>query len=128
MSRYNPNKIYKDKARAKCMGVCAGLADYFGVRVKFVRLVVILAAIFTGFWPVVIAYVTLGCILDNKPQEIIDDPEEEKFWQDVRTKPDYTVVDMKERFRDMEKRTQNLEAYVTSKRFHLDRQLRALED
>ncbi|GEQ97232.1 hypothetical protein JCM17844_08690 [Iodidimonas gelatinilytica] len=32
MKRFSPNKLYKDPANGKIMGVCAGLADYTGIK------------------------------------------------------------------------------------------------
>ncbi len=127
MTRFNPNRLYKDPRNGRWCGVCAGIADYFDVRPGVVRLLTVIAAIMTGVWPVFCAYFLLCFILDRKPEEMYDDPEEDQFWRDVRTKPDYTAVDLTKRFRDVEQRTQKLEAYVTSKRFNLDRELRDLE-
>ena len=39
-------KLYRDKQNAKLMGVCAGIADYTGVEVKWVRLGFIFAPSF----------------------------------------------------------------------------------
>lgn len=128
MTRFNPNKLYKDPQNGRWCGVCAGVADYFDVRPGVVRLITILGAVITGFWPVLIAYFFLCFILDRKPEHLYEKPEEDQFWRDVRTKPDYTAVDMGRRFRDIEQRTQKMEAYMTSKRFRLDRELASLED
>lgn len=128
MTRYNPNRLYKDPRHGRCMGVCAGMADYFDVRPGVMRLLTIVGALMTGIWPVAIAYVFLGFYLDRKPKELYERPEEDAFWRQARNRPDYTAVDLRRRFRDIEQRTRNLEAYVTSKRFRLDRELKSLED
>lgn len=128
MTRFNPNRLYKDPRNGRWCGVCAGIGDYFDVRPGVIRLLTIIGAVLTSVLPVLCAYFLLCFILDRKPDEMYEDPEEDKFWRDVRTKPEYTAVDLTKRFRDVEKRTQKLEAYVTSKRFNLDRELRDLED
>ena len=33
------------------LGVCKGLAEYFDVKVKWVRIAAVIALIATGFWP-----------------------------------------------------------------------------
>lgn len=128
MTRFNPNKLYKDPLNGRCMGVCAGIADYFDTRASMVRLITIVLFFVGGGAPVIFAYVILGCILEKKPRDMYERPEEDKFWQKARTQPEYTKVDLNRRFEDIEKRTRNMEAYVTSKQFRLNRELRDLED
>src|SRR3546814_2014713 len=45
-------------------GVCAGVADYFGWSVKLIRVLVILAFVFSGFFPVGIVYLALWYLMD----------------------------------------------------------------
>lgn len=110
------------------MGVCAGVADYFDVSVGVVRFLTIIGAVFTGIWLFVIGYFILGMVLDPKPEGLYEDEREEEFWKQTRKSPDYTAAEMRRRFRDIERRTSEMEAYVTSKRFRLERELKALED
>lgn len=54
---------------------------------------------------------------------------ERRYWQKAHpSTPDYDTRDIRRRFDEVEKRTQKLEAYMTSKKFRLDRELRGLED
>ena len=126
MTTSSPNKLYKDPARGKCMGVCAGLADYAGVKVLLVRILFVVGCLAGWFLPLIVAYLVLGMVLDPKPGDLYRDAEEENFWREVRTRPDHTAVDMKRRFRTIDKRLQEMESYITSKRFNLDRDLRDL--
>ncbi|GAB4119606.1 MAG: envelope stress response membrane protein PspC [Rhodothalassiaceae bacterium] len=126
MKRFSPNKLYKDPDAGKIMGVCAGLADYTGIKVSIVRCLTVIACI-VWFVPVAPIYLILGLVLDPKPRDLYKDPEEERFWRDVRTRPNYTTVEMKTRFRGIDKRLQKIESYITSRRFRLDRELRNLE-
>ena len=128
MTRKSPVKLYKNPEQGRIMGVCAGVADYTGVNVSAVRMLTIILAIFTGFWLVLIGYFILGAILEPKPQDLYADDEEEEFWRQTRTQPDYTAVELRRRFRDIETRTAKMEAYMTSKRFRLEQELRSLED
>ena len=128
MSKSRPSKLYRDPERARIMGVCAGLADYFGINTCFVRFLTIVAAIFLFFWPVVIGYLVLGFALERRPDDLYEDKQDEEFWRTVRTRPDYTMVDLRQRFRDVEKRTRDLEAYITSRQFRLNREFERLQD
>lgn len=122
-----PTRLYKDPRRGRVMGVCAGLGDYFSVNVSAVRFVLIIGVIMSGGW-LLLGYLALGFALDPKPEDLYADTREEEFWRQTRRSPDYTAAEMRRRFRDIERRTADMEAYMTSKRFRLERELRALED
>ena len=120
-------QMYRDPRRAKLMGVCAGAADYFDLNVTFVRILFFLATGVTGVWPGLFLYFFLGFALKPKPRDLYKDRDEEALWRRARTQPDYSAADLRRRFRDLEKRTSEMENEVTSKRFKLDRELRDLE-
>jgi len=123
----SPNKLYKDPAHGKLMGVCAGLADYTGIKANYIRIALVIGALIGFFVWIVIGYVILGAVLDPKPRDLYTDPDEERFWRDVRTRPQATAVDLRRRFRSIDDRIQRMESYVTSQRFKLDRELKDLE-
>ena len=52
-----------DKSRGKVMGVCAGIANYFGVDTTMVRLAFV-AATLLGFGSPVLIYLAIGLIAD----------------------------------------------------------------
>jgi phage shock protein C len=110
------------------MGVCAGIADYLDIKVGVVRVLVVLGALVTGIWFFAIAYFILGFVLDPMPRDLYQDEREEEFWKQTRKAPDYTAAELRRRFRDIERRTSDMEAYMTSKRFRLERELKSLED
>lgn len=51
----------------KIAGVCAGFAEYFGLDVTVVRLVWAIAAVITGFVPLILAYVVAWIIVPEEP-------------------------------------------------------------
>lgn len=128
MTTKRPTKLYKISEQGKIMGVCAGLADYFDINLTAVRFMTFLLALFTGFWFVLLIYFMLGFILDNKPADLYTDAKEEEFWKQTRSDPSYSASEMRQRFRDIERRTTQMEAYITSKRFKLERELRGLQE
>lgn len=123
----SPTRLYKDPKNGMFMGVCAGLANYMDLNVTFVRVGVVIGAIFTGFWLFVIGYLAFGFLLNPQPDDLYSDEEEEEFWRQTRKAPDYTAAELRKRFRDIERRTANMEAYVTSKKFKLEREINALD-
>ncbi len=57
-------KLYRDEQRKKLGGVCAGLADYFGVDVAIVRILFVVSFIMKGFGGLL--YVILWIALPKK--------------------------------------------------------------
>lgn len=129
MTSFNqrPTKLYKLPQKGKVMGVCAGIADYFDIKVGVVRFLAFFGILFTFPW-LLIGYVIMGMALDPKPEGLYEDDKEEEFWKQARKSPDYTTAELRRRFRDIERRTSEMEVYMTSKRFRLERELKALED
>ena len=120
--RKNPHRLYRDKENAILAGVCAGLANYFGLCRKGLRIVVAISTLF--FFPfVIVAYIVLAIILPVKPQDLYKDESQEKFWRGVSMAPTDVFSNLSHRFRELDIRLQKMEAYVTSKEFDMDREL-----
>jgi phage shock protein C len=108
-------KFYRDKANGKFMGVCAGIADYIGIDVLWIRLAfVVLTLSGIGGGPTVILYFALGFLSENKPHSLYADVEEQKFWQGVRQSPARTAREVRAQFRDLDRRLAEVEAYYVS--------------
>ena len=78
--RKNPHRLYLDKDNGILAGVCAGLANYFGLNRRGLQLVVAVSTLF--FFPFVVpAYIILAIILPQKPGDLYEDESQEKFWR-----------------------------------------------
>ena len=120
--RKNPHKLYRDKDNAMLAGVCAGLAAYFGLNRKGLRLIAAISTLF--FFPFMVpAYIVLAIILPAKPQDLYQDESQEKFWRGVSMAPTDVFSNLNHRFRELDLRLQKMEAYVTSREFEMDREL-----
>ena len=120
--RKNPHRLYRDKDNAILAGVCAGLADYFGLCRRGLRVVVVICTFF--FFPFIVpAYIVLAIILPAKPQDLYKDESQEKFWRGVSMAPTDVFSNLSHRFKELDLRLQKMEAYVTSKEFDMDREL-----
>lgn len=120
-------KFYLDKQRAKWKGVCAGIADYTGINVAWVRLAAIIATVTFAFPWTLVAYWVAAKISDVKPIELYHrDPEELKFWQGVRQSPQRTARDVKSRFREIDRRLADMELYYTTKNTSLSNEIENL--
>jgi|GEM_PF-3322200 len=61
--------VYRSRTNKMLLGVCGGLAEYFDVSSKMVRLITIGLAIFLpgiSIWGVALAYIVLGLVLPVK--------------------------------------------------------------
>ncbi|WP_423142332.1 PspC domain-containing protein [Parablastomonas sp. CN1-191] len=58
-----PSGFRLDKANGKMMGVCAGIADHFGIDATLVRLGFVAGALL-GFGSLVVVYIAIGLIAD----------------------------------------------------------------
>lgn len=120
-------RLYRDPDRGRLFGVCAGIADYTGINLCFVRFVTIVAGL-VWFPLVEIVYVVMGFVIPVRPKDLYRDVEEEQFWKELRRSPAETFSDVRYRFRQLDQRMRRMERYVTSRRFRLDREFRDLED
>jgi phage shock protein C len=108
------------------MGVCAGLADYFGWNVTLVRGLAIIALLWFNVVTLAV-YLVLGFLLPAKPEALYDWDADEEYWRSVRRSAGDTFRDVRHRFRELDMKLQHMEGYVTSSRYDLDRQFRDLE-
>jgi phage shock protein C len=118
--------LYRDTRRAWIAGVCAGIADYFGVGVGLVRFLTFLSALFFTM-PTLFGYFIAALVLKRRPDHLYASREEEAFWRSVRLEPSRTAHDLLRKFQELERRLRAAEARVTSSEFKLRRQFRELE-
>lgn len=120
-------KFYLDKANAKFMGVCAGIADYTGFDVAMVRIFLVAAIVCGGAGILIPLYFITGWVAHDRPHELeVTDPEAKKFWQGVRSNPSRTARDIHSRFRDIDRRLADIEHYVTTENRSLAREIEQL--
>ena len=118
-------RLYRNGRDGWVRGVCAGLADYLGVHVAWLRWGVAVGLVFF-FVPTVVAYLVASFVLPEAPDQLYHDEAEAQFWRGVRTDPDRTFSALRHRFRELEKRLRNLETTVTSREFRLRREIDGL--
>ena len=104
--------LYRDKQNAKLMGVCAGIADYTGIDVLWVRLGAVAFTLATGFG--IPLYFVAGILLNKKPPHLYVDAQEQKYWQRVRQSPQRTAREIRARMRDIDRRLADVETYYVS--------------
>lgn len=119
-------KFYIDKGNAKWLGVCAGIADYTGLDVTWVRIGMVVLTLAGAFPWTLIAYWLAAWMAPNKPLGLYDTPEDEKFWQGVRSNPTRSTAEVRSKFRDIDRRLADLEVYYTSRNTRLANEIDSL--
>ena len=117
--------LYRDKQHAKLTGLCAGIADYTGVSVGWVRIGALLMIPLTGLW-VIPAYFIASLFLPKKPPHLYVDAQEQKYWQRVRQSPQRTAREIRARFRDVDRRLADVENYYVSSNPRLSAEIERL--
>jgi phage shock protein C len=107
------------------MGVCAGVADYTGIDVKWVRLAAIVLMPLTGGWALP-AYFVAGMFLPKKPAHLYVDAQEQKYWQRVRQSPQRTAREIGAQFRDIDRRLAEVENFYVSSNPRLSAEIERL--
>lgn len=119
-------RLYLDKQNAKISGVCAGIADYFGIDPMVVRIATVIICLLGGGL-ILVGYILLAIFLSPKPLDMFESKKEGEFWKSVRTEPSNTVRDVRYKFRDIERRLRAAEAHVTSPSYNLHREINDLD-
>ncbi len=120
------NRLYRSADRGCLAGVCAGLADYFGVDTNITRLLVAVGAFF--FPILILAYIALALLLPKRSSFDEGVSPNGELRRRVRAEPHWALGSVRHRFRELDRRLQRLEKYVTSERFKLDREFEGLKD
>ena len=143
-------RLYRDTDRAMLGGVCAGLAEYFGLNLKVTRFLAFVAflvampfSIFAYLAAVCLIpaasrrggaeTVTYGCCFGSRSRrrrrrdsrQRRRGEEEDPVAYEVRP-PKPSLTEVRERYRGLDKRLAELERKVTSPRFQLEQEFRKL--
>lgn len=62
-------KLYRSKEDKKLTGLCGGIGEFFGIDPTIIRVLVIVAAFFTAFFPALVLYIALSFAVPENPGE-----------------------------------------------------------
>lgn len=122
---------YRNKKTGKIAGVCAGIADYFGMETWLARVILVSLFLLGAAGPVFILYIALWLILDVKPEnennasDFQDINVKNKSWQSGKTATE-ALEEVGNQLTKLEGRLQSLEYHATSKQFALKKQINDL--
>lgn len=139
---YTPRAFYRSADRAVLGGVCAGLADYFGFNLRVLRFLAIIA--FVVAMPMaVIAYLVVVFLIPARsgtgqkraPDSRRKTRRERKCDRKQARReakeqqyavPNEAAIEVRSKCQSLDKRLAELEKYITSSRYQLDREIRNL--
>ena len=75
-------KMFRSR-EGKILGVCQGIADYTGFAVKYIRIAVVITAVFTGGWAV-LAYIAAAFLIPVKRPEGYENKGFKENFEDFR--------------------------------------------
>ncbi|KLV11402.1 MULTISPECIES: envelope stress response membrane protein PspC [Photobacterium] len=124
--------LYRDPKNGKLGGVCAGIAEYFGMEIWLVRILTVSAFLLgVGFF-VTLAYFAAWLFLDKMPEEreqqhsvYREHHVKQKAWQ-AGQPAGQILRNVESELNGMEQELRKMEAYVTSTAFKVDREFRNL--
>lgn len=125
-------ELYRDPVNGKIGGVCAGLANYFNLEVWVVRILVISAGLLGGGFLIVLAYAALMLMLEKQPYQYEQNVRSQrehtlksKPWEQGQTANDLLQT-LEQDLSKTDQRIRNMEAYVTSETFKVNREFKNL--
>lgn len=113
-------KLYRLPQEGMLKGVCAGLARYFDVPVKLLRVIVVLSLFIGLFFFTIVGYIILTFVLDPAPEGAY----EQEATPGERA--GQVLDDADAALRDSEARLRQMERYVTSDTFAVQSRFRQL--
>jgi phage shock protein C len=100
------------------LGVCRGIAEYFGFSVFWVRLITVLLFLFTGFWPTAVLYFAAAFLMKPAPAIPIENEDEQEFYNSYVQSKRMAADRLKRRYESLERRIQRMEHSVTTPEFN----------
>ena len=114
--------FHLDKANGKMLGVCAGIANYTGWDVTFVRVGAVLLTVLGGFPWTLLVYGIAGIVAKPERAAAAYGYESAKAPAQLKT----STYEMKESMRDIDRRMAEVETFVTSSNGRLAQEIDSL--
>ena len=116
--------LYRSR-RGLILGVCRGLADYTGIPVFWVRVVVIAITLPSGFFPIPLLYIVAGILMKSEPviEPLTDDDHD--FYNSWASDRSLALSRIKRRFEQLDRRARRMEDLVTAREFDWEQRMRS---
>ncbi len=111
-------KLYRVPEEGMVKGVCAGLAHYFDVPVRLIRVIAVLSLFFGLFFFTLVAYIALVFVLDEAPAS--------RYQDEHQPTPRQLLDQLEYELSSGEQQLRQVERYVTSDTFGVQSRFRKL--
>ncbi|MBN2494304.1 MAG: PspC domain-containing protein [Deltaproteobacteria bacterium] len=105
------------------LGVCRGLAEHFGVSVKWTRIATLVAVLLTGFWPGLAIYLVAAWLMPLEPLLPMTAEGEEEFYQSYASSRSLAIGRIRRKYDSLNRRIARMENAVTDREFHWQQRL-----
>lgn len=112
--------LYRSR-QGRIFGVCRGLAEYFDLSVKGVRIVAVILLFVTGFWPMVGLYILAAIIMKPEPAIPLSDAADEEFYSSYTASRSMALNRLKRTYDNLDRRIRRMEDSVTAREYDWDR-------
>ncbi len=114
--------LYRSR-HGRIFGVCRGIADHFAIPVVWVRLAAIVGCFFTGFWPMIGAYVIAALLIKPEPVIPFQEESDQEFYDSYVNSRVLAVQRLKRTFDNLERRIRRMENIVTARDYDWEQRL-----
>jgi phage shock protein C len=97
------------------------VADYFNLKVFWVRVIMLALLLLSGIWPVVFIYFLASLLMKPKPMRPLENEAEREFYDSYTYSRDRAVGRLKRRFQNLDRRIRRMEDTVTAREFDWER-------
>ena len=118
---YRHNRGFYRSRDGIILGVCRGLADFFDLKVFWIRVIFIFLFIISGVWPMLVIYFVASLLMKPEPVRPIESEEEKEFYDSYTSSRQRAAARVKRRFQNLDRRIQRMEDVVTAREFEWDR-------
>lgn len=112
--------LYRSR-KGVILGVCRGVADYFNLRVFWVRVILLTLLLVSGIWPVVFIYFLASLLMKPEPIRPLEDEAEKEFYDSYTDSRARAAGRLKRRFQNLDRRIRRMEDTVTAREFDWER-------
>jgi phage shock protein C len=103
------------------LGVCRGVADYFNLRVFWVRVILLTLLLVSGIWPMVFIYFMASLLMKPEPIRPLENEAEKEFYDSYTYSRARAAGRLKRRFQNLDRRIRRMEDTVTAREFDWER-------
>jgi len=104
-------------------GVCRGVADYLDFSVFWLRAIVVLLLISSGFVPTLLIYVAAALLMKPEPVVPFTNSSDREFYDSYATSRIRALDRLHHSFESLDRRVRNMETVVTSREFQWKRRM-----